>query len=241
MKKLSSNKLILASRATILCLSLFSVKAGAQELAKPFVVSESAFTVEYTSISSTGLWMWWTAVLKNPNPDYTCAHPQVTVTARNGKGEVVGTYDKSMVAFFVPGGVIAYGDNLEVLEVPAKIEITPVKCFWTKMPTASSALPTFQAANVKLIPTRNRMKVAGEVINPLPESVDSVMGALLFRDQAGKLFSGELFYIKNLPARGTKPFMEDLYFDGARPRNYDKVEFMVFPTSSMNYGSLLRP
>lgn len=240
MRKINFKAVTAPGCAAVVWLLLLASVAGAQEAAKPFAVTESAFTVENTSISSTGLWMWWTAVFKNPNPDYSCAHPQVTVTARNAKGEVVGTYDKSMVAFFVPGGVIAYGDNLEVLEVPAKVEITPVKCFWTRVPAGSAAFPVFQAANVKLIPTQYKLKVAGEVSNPLTESVDSVMGALLFRDQAGKLLGGELFYIKNLPAQGTKPFMEDLYFEGARPRKFEKVEFMVFPTS-MTYNKLTRP
>ena len=43
-----------------------------------------------------------------------------------------------------------------------------------------------------------------------------------------------------LHAQATKPFMEDLNFEGARPRKFDKVEFMVFPTS-MTYNKLLRP
>jgi hypothetical protein len=227
--------------AALLYLLLFSFNARTQEGAKPFVVTESAFTVETTSISSTGLWMWWIAVFKNPNPDYYCAHPQVTVVARNREGQVKGTYDKSMVAFFTPSGTIAYGDNLEVLEVPAKLEIIPAKCYWTKLTTGVKPLPEFQARNVRLIPTQYRLKVAGEVINPLAQDIDSVMGAVLFRDQAGKLLGGDLFYIKNIPAQATKPFMDDLYDQGAIPRKYNKFEFMVFPTSLINYNQLLQP
>ena len=225
----------------LLCLTPFPSNARTQEAAKPFVVTESAFTIETTSISSTGLWMWWTAVFKNPNPGYYCAHPQVTVTARNSSGEVVGTYEKSMVAFFTPAGTIAYGDNLEVLEVPAKLEITPAKCYWTKLPTGIKPLPEFQARNVRLIPIQYRLKVSGEVINPLSQDIDSVMGAVLFRDQSGKLLGGDLFYIKNIPAQATKPFMDDLLDRGAIPRRYDKFEFMVFPTSLINYDRLLQP
>src|SRR5438128_1815334 len=93
---------------------IFTSGLHAQDAAKSFVVTETAFSVQRTPISSTGLWMWWTAVIQNPNSDYYCASPEVTVTARNASGEVVGTYDKKLMAFFGPTSVIAYNDNLEV-------------------------------------------------------------------------------------------------------------------------------
>lgn len=64
--------------------------------------------------------------------------------------------------------------------------------------------------------------------------------APLFRDRAGRLPGGELFDIKNLPAQASKPFIEDLYFEGTRPRKFDKVELMVFPTSK-THNRLPRP
>lgn len=219
-----------AALACLLLLPLLVTQAQTPQ-PSPLVAAETAFNLEETFISKTGLWMWWIARIRNPNLDAYCEHPSVTVTARNAKGEVVGTYDKNLVAFLGPGAVIAYVDNLEVLEPPAKVEVTHARCSWGRQPAGVPAAPDFGASGVKLIPVGGRYKVAGEVTNPLAWEVQSVNGAVLFRDSAGKLLGGEVFYIRNLPARSSKPFMEDLYFDGAWPHRFDKVEFMVFPTS----------
>jgi hypothetical protein len=55
-------------------------------------------------------------------------------------------------------------------------------------------------------------------------------GAVLFRDKSGKLLGGDLIFIRNLPAKGTKPFMERLYFKGAIPDKFDQFDFLVFPS-----------
>lgn len=205
-----------------------------------FQVVETAFNIERTSISGTGLWMWWAAVFKNPNPDYYCQHPKVTVTARDAKGEVVGTYEKDMNAFVIPGGRFAYGDNLEVTASPSKIDITPLPCNWRKIGTPTAKPVVFPTEKVKLSQTTYDWKVQGEVTNPLNVSIDRLNGALLFRDKVGKLLGGDFIYLKSLSANSTKPFMDKLYFKGAMPSQFDQFEFFAFPTSLFNWEESVR-
>lgn len=207
--------------------------------AQKFLITENAFTVERTSSSGTGLWMWWIAVIRNPNPDYYCQSPAVTVTARDARDELVGTYDKNMGAFLAPGGVIAYGDNLEVTAMPAKIEITPARCYWKKVSMSSVRPLDFRPQKVKLSQTRFDWNIQGEITNPFDEDIDFLKGAVLFRDKSGKLLGGDLVFIRNLPAKGTKPFMERLYFKGAMPEKFEQFDFLVFP-SSFDWEKIVR-
>lgn len=173
------------------------------------------------------------------NPDYYCQSPEVTVTAREARDELVGTYDKNMGAFLAPGGVIAYGDNLEVTEMPAKIEITPARCYWKKVPMSSVRQLDFRPQKVRLFQTSLDWNVQGEITNPFDEDIEFLKGAVLFRDKSGKLLGGDLIFIRNLPAKGTKPFMERLYFKGAMPDKFDQFDFLVFP-SSFDWEKIVR-
>lgn len=168
-------------------------------------------------------------MFNNPNPQHYCPYPAVTVTARDSRGNVVGTYDKNMVALMLPNAKIAYGDNLEVLNVPASIEITPVPCNWRRY--AEESIPDFKVTNGRVVQVGDAYKVSGEVYNPLSDFVDSLNCAVLFRDEKGRLLGNELLYIKNIPSRATKPFMADLYFQGAWPKNFSAVEIIAFPSS----------
>jgi len=194
-------------------------------------VTESTFTLERTMVSKTGLWIWWTAVMKNPNDDYYCRHPSVTVTAYNAKNVLVGTYDKDMVAAFTPKGGIGYTDNLEVLEEPTRVELTPIKCDWQKWPTGVAHPPAFTTSGVRVITTGYSSKLTAVVANPFPFYIRTIGGQVLFRNSAGKLVGGEATYIRNLSANGNKPIMEDLYFAGARPKEFSTVELIAYPNS----------
>lgn len=212
-----------------------------QDAPKMFIIEESAFTIERTRSSDTGLWMWWAVKIKNPNANHFCNRPVVSVVARDARGELVGAYDKDMLAFISPGGVIAYGDNLVVTAVPAKIEVTAVKCQWEKVTTGSRAPLDLKLKGVKLAQYDDTIRVSGELTNPLKTEIGSVLGFVLFRDKTGRLLGADAIWIKNIPPGASKPFMDRLFFTGARPENFAGFEFIAFPTGIDDWNAVTRP
>lgn len=230
--------------AMLLCLILLgsgrSTPAAPQSSNEPqrIIIAESAFNIERSAFSSSRVKVWWILVLKNPNVDYYYYRPHITITARDSNGDVLGNKEKDFPAI-PPGGTIAYGDDLEVIAVPGKLDYTISKSGGRATNTKPADYRPFVPLRVRVVKGAYNTKVLGEVFNPYDKDLDALFGTVLFRDKAGKLVGGDTFYIKDVPTRGTKPFANDLW-SGAVPDSFSTFEFLVFPTSLVDWENIVR-
>jgi hypothetical protein len=221
----------------IILLSSSGLSQSATEPQRPVVV-ESAFNVERSTFRTDTVKVWWIIILKNPNTDYYYYRPHITITARDTNGEVLGNKEKDFPAI-PPGGTIAYGDDLEVIAEPAKLDYVVSKSGGRPTGTKPLDYRPFAPARVKVVKESYKTKVLGEVFNPYNKDIDALFGTVLFRDKAGKLIGGDTFYIKEVPAKGTKPFADDLWA-GSVPANFATFDFLVFPTGLVDWEELVR-
>lgn len=190
---------------------------------KPFVVKESAYVVHPSTLDDT-IYLLWTAVLENPNPDMFGLGPTLTITARDDAGTVVGTEDQ-MFHEMTPGGTVAFSSQLTVTKTPKTVEFTVGKTRWKAAPKPASAYPAIATTGVSMKPDQmaGGYVVVGEFINPYPVALENTVVTALFRDESGKLIGGGSSFVANAPASGARPFSVEHVGINGTPAKVDVV------------------
>jgi hypothetical protein len=204
---------------------------------KPFVVKESVYLVHPSKLDDS-IYVLWTAVLQNPNPDLFGESPVLTVTARDETGSVVGTEDQ-MFNELTPGGTIAFSGQIEATKTPKTVDFTVGKTRWQTAPKPASAYPAITTQGVSMKPDQlaGGYVVVGEFLNPYPVPLDSTVVTALFRDEAGRLIGGGSTFVDNAPANGARPFSVNHVGLEGKPA---KVDVIVTTWAGSNLIELIK-
>lgn len=179
--------------------------AGGAATAKPFEVAETAFTSSGDPTAT--VYTHWVAVIRNPNANAYGLFPVLRVTARDAAGKVLGTADQTLMEL-PPGVTIAFSSQLDLKQLPAKVEVLYSKIEWHDTDTRASDYKSFSAKGVTFEKVQfvGGLKIVGELTNPFPTAVDGMAVTALLRDASGRLLGGATTFTQVLPAAGTQPF-----------------------------------
>lgn len=205
--------------------------------AKPFVVKESAFVVHASKLDDS-VYLYWMAILQNPNADMFGDFPHLIITARDETGTVVGTEDM-VFDEFTPGGTIAHSGQITVTKAPKTVDFAPSKTDWKAAAKPASAYPAITTSGVSMKPDQmaGGYIVVGEFANPYPVPLDEVAVTALFRDDAGKLIGGGTTYVDNAAASASRAFsVNNVSVEGKAA----KVEVIVNSWSATKLRDLIK-
>jgi hypothetical protein len=205
--------------------------------AKPFLVKESVYVVHPSKLDDS-IYVLWTAVLQNPNPDLFGESPVLTITARDETGSVVGTEDQ-MFNELTPGGIVAFSGQIEATKTPKTVDFTVGKTRWKAAPKPAAAYPAImtQGVSMKLDQISGGYVVVGEFLNPYPFPLDSTVVTALFRDETGRLIGGKSTFVDNAPANGARPFNVNHVGLEGKPA---KVDVIVTTWAGSNLSELIK-
>lgn len=204
---------------------------------RQFIIRETAYHASPSSIQSSTVFVIWTAIIENPNPDFYGEFPTITVTARDANGLVVGTTDQ-VLHELPPGGRVAFSSQLTATKVPTTVEFSASKTRWQRTDTKPSDYPPFTARGVSVVPTDTPSvyTVTGEIVNPYGSEVDQLSVTALFRDASGKLLGGAGTFLNDLPAGGSRPFELNRYYV---PGSVARVEIVATTWGSARLYQLI--
>lgn len=165
-----------------------------EEQCRPLEIKEYGYFVENG-------FLYCAVILSNPNDQCAIEYPTFKVTAYDAEDHVLGT-DELTLTRIDPGQEYAYaGFFFDLSKEPERVEITIVKPEYFLMESES----TGQALKTTNVTVDNK-QVRGEVVNPNQHDIDSVMVTAVFRDDNGKLVSGNSTFLDQIPAGGKAVF-----------------------------------
>lgn len=156
---------------------------------------------------------------KNPNADVIAGSQNISVTARDKNGDVLGT-DDAYLPYIYPGQENTQASSLTDLdEKPAEVEIELAEVDdneWFKISEFEHEDYTpLTTSGVKI----RSDKIVGDVVNPNDYEIESSSVIIAFRDKKGKLVDFDYTYAEKIPANGKSAF--DIYVWDDKPENYD--------------------
>lgn len=203
-------------------------------MAQPIIISETAYNMD--AGYSRGK-VWWVVVVKNPNEMFFARRPEIRITAKSRDGHILAVKDKSFPEI-PPGGVLAYGDDLDPGEKPDAVtfEVTGASFERTETrPADYSERFEFRQPLVRC--NSFNCRLTAEVFNPYRHDAD-LMGTILFRSGSGKLLGGDTFFIKQVPARSTRAL--DTSFWIKQPEGTVKTELSAFCGLVAHWDDLIK-
>jgi hypothetical protein len=206
--------------ACLLLVATYSVLA--QQTARPIIISETAYNMD-TGFSRGKL--WWVVVMKNPNDHFFARRPEIRVTAKSSDGHILAVKDKNFPEI-PPGGELAYGDDLDPGEKPDSVTFIVTGGGFERTETGpASYAQRFEFRQPLLRCDSYKCRLTAEVFNPYGRDAD-LMGTILFRSTDGKLLGGDTFFIRQVPARGTRAFDTSLWTN--QPEGTAQTELSAF-------------
>lgn len=193
---------------------------------QPGKIVESVYKVE----SNFGdHFLLWAAIIENPNTNLYGLFPVITITARDEKGNVVGTEDHTL-SEFPPAKKIAFAGQVTLTNLPKTVEFTFTKVEWRNTQLSSEDYLPFPVEKLQTVNNRTRFTVSGDVNNPYSKDVESVAITTLLRDESGKLIGGGTSYLNTLPAKSSRPYTDRMVWSIGKP---SKTEVFVSPSGSI--------
>jgi hypothetical protein len=148
----------------------------------------------------------WTAVVRNTDVQHIARQPVLRVLAFDGAGQQVGS-DTYALPDLPPGATIAASQPVRVTLPVRRVSIDVVPSRWDAASAAADAYLSLRVVNVtQTTVARTVTAIGGEVINPSPVGVDSVLVTILVRDPDGTLDGGFQSIVGPLPANGSLTF-----------------------------------
>ena len=149
-------------------------------------------------------WVYYYAVLHNPNTDIAVEFPTVRATARDSNGGLLGTDDHTLSVIY-PGQDFIFGHQaFSVDEMPAKVEVTALAPDSYKL-KKNSLTNTYTPLEVESASLRSG-KYLGEVKNPNNYDIDKALITCLGKNASGEVVSIDYGFVDQLKAGSTTPF-----------------------------------
>lgn len=181
-----------------------------------------------------------TIVAANPFEDRFASHPTVQITLRGADGSVIST-QRASSAGIPPKGRIAFRESLYATELPAKVELRPLRAEYQTTVFRPGEFKEFKALGMKVREEGSFIRVTGELLNPYPGDT-GVWITMLFRDDQRKLLGGFTKYQSDLPKGDPMPFEFEFKKDEI-PSATKSTEWVVFSHNNFqdSWQKLLRP
>lgn len=158
--------------------------------------------------------------VSNPNKEYIATFPEISVTAKDESGAIIGT-DSMIIPDIASQDTVSFGGSVNCNgKVPASIDIAAV-CS-DLIPQGSNTIirsSDLSIVNTSEIPTEFYTTYTGEVENVSKKEVEDLMVTLILKNN-GKIVYGNTTHVSDLSPGAKKPFqiMAD---------NIDHTEFII--------------
>jgi hypothetical protein len=139
-----SSRIFLPILVLVITISAHAQNKQVAAQPKPLIVAESVYQLDKYGK------LWWTVVLKNPNVEYFARRPTVRITARDSAGQVLASKDKTFPEI-LPGGELAYSDDLDVTTAPSKVEFKPLDSSFEQTDSRLADYARFRFKSVRLL------------------------------------------------------------------------------------------
>ena len=190
-------------------------KGASQE--KPKETSSEVLPMEVKEFgySVNGNYLYYSAILHNPNTDKAIKYPKFRVVARDAEGILLGSKDQTISVIY-PGQDFVYASQaFEAEEKPTTVNIEVVEPDEHNI-TSVSALEHEKYEPLVAVNTAFRTdRVVGEIQNNNDYDIDTGVVSVVFRDAEGNLIGGTSTFVDSLKANTTTPFDTAIYFDFA--------------------------
>ena len=191
----------------------------AKEQDKPTLeVADSGFYMdEYGSAH-------FAAKITNNSTEYAAAQVDITASAKDTDGKILGTYPCLLSAIY-PNGSAFVGGNIPVSGEVKTVEFTIAdkKDMWQKTKqTQDEYTKTFYAENLN-VTNDGIPQVTGEAISTSKYDFQQSKVIAVLMDNSGKIIGGDCTYLDNLTAGAKQPFS---VFLGKMPEYKDVIAYV---------------
>ncbi len=199
-----------------------STEAAVQqsEEPEPLEVAESGYYYD-----DYGMW-YFAAIIDNPNMGWAAQNIQLSVSAKDADGKIVGTQDCYLTLLFANGSNAVCGaisaEGAESLE----FQIVENSNMWVQEETQQAEYDeSIYVQNVnETVDDYGYTTVAGEAVSEATGAFVGASANIVFRDAEGKIVGGNVAYISDLPAGSTVPFSVDYM---SNVPEHDKTEVHI--------------
>ena len=181
----------------------------------PYSIRDAGFVTQ-------GKFLYAGAVIHNDSDDVLIIQPGTKCSAYNAAGELCMVKD-FMLSRVYPGQDAAYfvmlgNTNGEEISSIA-MEPLPLKSFQLSKPDGTK-YPNYQQPDILSLRISEN-KALGELYNPNPFAINSLLICVLFRDADGNIVNGEQGYATEVKAEGSTNFELPIYRPGLVTESYE--------------------
>lgn len=156
------------------------------------------------SVSSDYLHFAFT--LHNPNSEGYFEYPQVTITAKDSEGKILGT-EEQVMGYIGPNDTVSFGAPMSITGTVSTVDFTVSGDLVDTIPENSYCLSTdLEISNLsEFAEDEFSTKYTGEIENKSNNDI-STAGVTILLKQNGNIVYGETTYISDLKIGNKRPF-----------------------------------